>query len=74
MDGMFLGYQELVEYTGRTQKKAQNKVLDRRGIPHDVRADGMPIVLREYVFERLGLKNKKEKKLTQEPNLEGING
>jgi len=43
-----------MELTGRQRRAAQLRWLQRREYPHELDADGRPLVLRSYVERRLG--------------------
>lgn len=45
---MFLSKLDVVTLTGRIRKKAQCKVLDKRGIPYTLDANNSPIVPINY--------------------------
>ena len=69
---MFLSPQDLIDLTGRRRHDAQASQLNRMGIVHKIRADGMPIVLKSHIAKEFD--GSEDSRIpTQEPNLEGIN-
>jgi len=62
-----LSREELIEITGRKQKKAQIQLLAKQGIDFLTNADGYPIVLRTVVEAKLGIFSKLSHK--SEPTL-----
>lgn len=55
---MFLTAPELAELTGREKPSAQIRYLEREAIAFTVNAAGRPVVLRESVRARHGLREK----------------
>lgn len=53
---MFLDPAELVTLTGREKPSAQIRELVRQGIAHTVNAAGLPVVTRDAVLARHGLR------------------
>lgn len=45
----FLSKDDLIDLTGFQQKKSQISELRRRGIVHQIRADGFPLVLNNHI-------------------------
>lgn len=52
--GTFLTSGEMIELTGRKRWTAQIATLRAKGIEHIIRTDGKPLVLRAYLYERMG--------------------
>lgn len=51
---MFLTSTELAELTGYTVPAYQRRWLAKHGYPHEIAANGRPVVSRAYVDARLG--------------------
>lgn len=68
---MFLTQQDLIELTGRRRHDAQATQLNRMGIVHKIRADGMPIVLKSHIDKEFG--GSTISSSTKEPNWGAVN-
>lgn len=65
---LFLTPDEVAELTGRVRYMAQRKALTAMKVPHQVRPDGRPLVLRS-IIEPVAKSSAK----TVEPNWDAIN-
>lgn len=66
---MFLTDDEIKGLTGKVHRQAQVKALNFMGIPHRVRPDGKPMVIKSHI-EDSGISNRKTKEWA--PNLGSI--
>lgn len=70
---MFLTSHELYELTGRRRRDAQARQLNKMGIVHKIRADGMPMVLISHIHKEFDGAIGNVPVLIQEINLDGVN-
>jgi hypothetical protein len=68
---MFLTAEEMVELTGKRQRRTQVQVLRAIGIEHKIRPDGRVLVLRRHIEELFGAKSKPSPRAPFEPNWDG---
>ncbi len=71
--GTFLTTSEMIELTGRKRWTAQIAALRAEGIEHVIRMDGKPLVLRAYLFRRMGV-HQSLPKAPAEPDWSALNG
>lgn len=71
--GTFLTTSEMIELTGRKRWTAQIAALRAEGIEHIIRIDGKPLVLRAYLFRRMGV-HQSLLKAPAEPDWSALNG
>lgn len=64
---LFLAHEQLVELTHRKCPSAQMRALRSMGIEFAERPDGTPVVSREHVESRLGVKPSDREKSDKEP-------
>lgn len=67
---MFLSAYQLEQLTGRRQPRAQIRWLQHHGWPHEVRADGRPVVSEREVDRRLSTSSSSSAR--QEPNFAAL--
>ncbi|MDQ3565240.1 MAG: DUF4224 domain-containing protein [Pseudomonadota bacterium] len=70
--GTFLTTSEMIELTGR-KRWTQIAALRAEGIEHIIRIDGKPLVLRAYLFRRMGV-HQSLLKAPAEPDWSALNG
>jgi len=68
---LFLNRDQLAELTGYCRRKEQSRSLLELGIPHKIRRDGVPLVLREVVHREFGLQPRASTDKS-EPDIEAL--
>lgn len=69
---IFLTHEEVVEFTGYSQRKKQMSHLVSIGMPFEVAAGGRPIVSRAAVLERLSWIKRRSTSPRSEPDFSSI--
>lgn len=72
MSNAFLTSQDVAKLTGKCRYSAQRRILQERGLPHDVNSRGEILVLWSVVEARMGLKRPEEAE--PEPRWEALYG
>ena len=68
---MFLKPETLEELTGKIKRGAQVRALQSMGILYEIRPDGYPLVLEDYIKNRLGGSKESDRKEV-EPDWDAI--